>query len=65
MLKAFYDSIRPSSPRGPNMLRFRSIDPTAKYFTSGPKFTQVALPMPDKSENILTQFRSDFILATW
>ena len=47
------------------MLRFRSIDPTAKYFTSGPKFTQVALPVPDKSENILTQFRSDFILATW
>lgn len=63
--EALHDSVGPSSIGRPNILRFRSIDPTAIYFESGPNFTQVTFPVPDKSGKVLIQFHSDFTFATW
>lgn len=60
----FQDSMSPSSPGKPNNRRFRSIDPTAKYFASGPNLTELILPVPDKSGNVLIQFHSALTLAT-
>lgn len=42
--KVLQDSIASLSPGRPKMRRFRSIDPTAMYFASGPNFTDVILP---------------------
>lgn len=64
-LSLLQDSITSLSPGRPKMRRFLSIDPTARYFASGPNFAEVTLPVPDKSGKVLIQFHSDFTLATW